>query len=54
MSSATRFVLVLACIALIAAGAADARSDDTPSVTAPPESFFAMVRERDRDAARQC
>ena len=26
---------------------------DRPPVTAPPESFFAMVRERDRDAARQ-
>ncbi len=46
--------MILAAVALaggvqpsIAAGA------DSPSVTAPPESFFAMVGERDRDAARQ-
>jgi hypothetical protein len=46
--------LILAAGALIAGvqppGAAGA---DRPPVTAPPESFFAMVRERDRDAARQ-
>ena len=49
----TRIVLVLAWAGLIALGRADAASNDTPPVTAPPESFFAMVRERDRDAARR-
>jgi len=53
MSSATRLVLVLAWASLIAAGRADASSNDSPPVTAPPDSFFAMVRERDRDAARR-
>lgn len=34
---------------LLLRGAAHAQS---PAVTSPPESFFALVRERDRDAAR--
>src|SRR5262245_176989 len=30
-----------------------ASTDSYPSVTTPPDSFFELVRERDRDAARQ-
>jgi hypothetical protein len=30
-----------------------AASEETPQVTAPPEAFFAHIRERDRDAARK-
>jgi hypothetical protein len=46
--------LILAAVAF-AAGVRppSAAGADSPPVTAPPESFFAMVRERDRDAARQ-
>lgn len=36
-----------------AASAQDSSSADYPPVSAPPESFFAMVRDPDRDAARQ-
>src|SRR4051794_17503701 len=35
-----------------ASGVAGAQSNDRPRVTAPPESFFDLVRDRDRDAAR--
>src|SRR5262245_47525952 len=38
-------------IALV--GAYPAQAADSPGVSAPPESFFALVRERDRDAALQ-
>jgi alpha-glucosidase len=37
---------------LSAARVPDARGQGTPTVTTPPESFFEIVRERDRDAAR--
>jgi hypothetical protein len=55
-----RITSVLGILALLAAGVR-ANADDTsgnstvgtPAVTAPPESFFAKVRERDREAARQ-
>jgi len=42
------------CVALIAPAARGAPGDgaDTPPVTPPPESFFAKVRDRDREAAR--
>lgn len=53
MRPATRIVLVLTWAVLIAVGRADVASNDTLPVTAPPDSFFAMVRERDREAARQ-
>jgi dipeptidyl aminopeptidase/acylaminoacyl peptidase len=36
-----------------AGGQPTARKDDQPPTIAPPESFFEMVRERDRDAARR-
>src|SRR3990172_6566425 len=42
---------VLAC--LLTSGAAQAQSDVDPPVTAPRESFFALVDEEDRDAARE-
>jgi 6-phosphogluconolactonase (cycloisomerase 2 family) len=48
MRVASRIVLVLACVAPAARGADEPRA----AVAAPPESFFAIVRERDRDAAR--
>jgi hypothetical protein len=51
----TRQTVMVAVTALILAGWTHAQSDAnaTPSpVTAPPESFFEKVRERDRDAAR--
>lgn len=39
---------------IVLLGAAGAQGPfNVPKVTAPPESFFALVRERDRDAARQ-
>jgi len=50
MKRAARFLEVAAIAALVLVGNAAAQS---PAVTAPPESFFALVRERDRDAARQ-
>jgi hypothetical protein len=40
--------LALCCVSFAQPGSADA-----PPVSAPPGSFFEMVRERDRDAARQ-
>jgi alpha-glucosidase len=53
MRPATRIMLVLACASPIAFGRADAQSNDAPPVTTPPDSFFAIVRERDRAAARR-
>ncbi len=44
------FVAVVLTASLFAPSA---RSADYPPVTAPPNSFFELVRERDRDAARQ-
>ena len=47
-------VVVLTCFAL--SGRSPAQSTvkaESPPVSPPPESFFEMVRERDRDAARQ-
>jgi hypothetical protein len=38
---------------LATAAAAQQKPADAPAVTAPPESFFEKVRERDRDAARK-
>jgi len=57
MKHARRIIVALA-ISIISwdgplVGHATAASDDPPQVTAPPESFFEMVRDRDRDAARQ-
>jgi len=49
MKRATSIIL----LALLAAAAARASSPEAPPVTAPPETFFQMVREKDRDAARQ-
>jgi hypothetical protein len=39
--------------ALLISTAARASTAEAPPVTAPPESFFKIVREKDRDAARQ-
>jgi hypothetical protein len=49
MKRATSIIL----LALLASATAHASSAEAPPVTAPPESFFQMVREKDRDAARQ-
>src|SRR5258708_15562143 len=43
----------LAMLALNVAARAHPSTTDYPAVTAPPESFFTIVRERDRDVARQ-
>jgi hypothetical protein len=53
MKSATQIVLILAWVVLIAVGRLDGRSGDSTPVTAPPDTFFAILRERDRDAARK-
>jgi hypothetical protein len=53
MSSATRVFLVLAWSVLMTTARLDAGSSDTAPVTAPPDTFFAMLRERDRDVARK-
>jgi len=47
-----RQTLVSLLVSLVAAVAAAASTTDAPPVTTPPESFFQMVREKDRDAAR--
>jgi hypothetical protein len=44
------FLLLAAVVAL---GLRPARAEPPPAVTAPPESFFEKVRERDRGAARK-
>lgn len=38
---------------VVAGGRVPAAAEDRSPVTAPPESFFELVRERDRDAARE-
>lgn len=43
---------VLLCIICLGLGCAAAASEPAPSVTPPPESFFQIVAERDREAAR--
>jgi alpha-glucosidase len=48
MKRATSIILLV-----LLATAARASSADAPPVTAPPEAFFQIVREKDRDAARQ-
>jgi hypothetical protein len=56
MIRATRVTIaaLFAAISFVARTNANAVVNvDPPPVTAPPESFFEMVRERDRDAARQ-
>ncbi len=45
--------LLLLSILLPSSAAAQEYNYIPPAVTAPPESFFAQVRERDRDAARR-
>jgi hypothetical protein len=53
MTSTNRLVsLALLASAFIARGW-PARAEEAPAVTAPPESFFEMVSEKDRDVARQ-
>jgi alpha-glucosidase len=44
--------LLVASLVVSGAVAPAAAGQDPPPVTTPPESFFAIVRERDRDAAR--
>src|SRR5215470_11539174 len=48
-------LVLLVLFTITAAGAAESWHPDSqcPSVSAPPESFFQLVRERDRDVARQ-
>ena len=50
-------VLIVVAFALLASAGLvhgqSAASPDYPAVTAPPESFFDKVRERDRDVARE-
>src|SRR5213594_3111390 len=48
-----RAAVVLAFLAAAFVGPLTAASAESPPVTAPPESFFGMVRERDRDEARR-
>jgi len=51
-----RHVIIAAFAALLLAGWVHAQSGlpaEVPAVTAPPESFFDMIRERDREPARQ-
>src|SRR5207245_10532434 len=43
----------LLVLSVTVTGAQAERSSQCPPVAAPPESFFNLVRERDRDAARQ-
>src|SRR5688572_32443657 len=49
MNRATSIVL----FALLATSAVRAGNAEAPPVKAPPEAFFQIVREKDRDAARQ-
>jgi alpha-glucosidase len=52
-SSATAAALTLVVLAApVSSGSAEVKAD-YPRVTAPPDSFFEIVREQDRDAARQ-
>src|SRR5882762_3800161 len=51
-----RLIAALSLFVLVSAGttyAQPAGKPEYPTVTAPPDSFFQLVRERDRDAARQ-
>ena len=56
MKFMTQIIIVVLLVNLMLVGLIPAKSGDVseyPEVTAPPESFFEKVRERDRDAARQ-
>ncbi len=56
MKFTTQVIIVALLANLMPAGLIPAKSGDIsecPEVTAPPDSFFEKVRERDRDAARQ-
>ncbi len=49
-------MMIVTLVALLLAGRAHAQpgsNPDAPAVAAPPESFFSMIRERDREPARQ-
>src|SRR5213593_3960651 len=55
MNSTIR-VMTVGVAVLVVVGVSNAQTDSSPSnppVTAPPESFFELVSERDRDVARQ-
>ena len=46
--------IALACLTLAEGSRAhSATNEEYPPVTTPPESFFELVNERDRDSARQ-
>jgi alpha-glucosidase len=47
-----RNILFVVCACLVAYGPAFAQSKEPLPVIAPPESFFGLVRERDREVAR--
>lgn len=57
MKLTEQVIIVVAFAVLVLGGGAHAQlgasSTDYPAVTAPPESFFEKVRERDRDVARE-
>jgi len=56
MKSTKQIIIAIAFVALISGACVHAQSDtsiDYPAVTAPPDSFFEKVRERDRDVARK-
>ena len=56
MKTKKLFIIVIAFAALMQQTCNTTRSDagaDYPEVTVPPDSFFDMVRENDRDAARE-
>jgi alpha-glucosidase len=46
-------IATVVLVVLIIGTGADAQSADRPGVVQPPDSFFALVNQRDRDAARQ-
>ncbi len=55
MNVSVRFLGAIVVVALILVGRVDAQTvavGQAPPVIAPPDSFFALVRERDREAAR--
>src|SRR5438132_931003 len=56
MNTTNRVMTVVASAALVFSGVWRAQTDSGPGnspVTAPPETFFELVSERDRDVARQ-
>src|SRR6266513_1211063 len=56
MTLTKRVMVTVAFIAMLLSGVAQAQTNantEYPPVTAPPDSFFDLVRDKDRDVARQ-